>query len=80
MELSLRFKSYFQFFFLGGVQTRGEIVNCSYISSCRLIAKAKDWQVMCCTTTIVTHQSETLINTFRELPPGLSSKQLAPFT
>ena len=74
MELSLHFnfKSYFHLFFLWGcadqMQTRGEIVNCSYISSCRLIAKAKDWQEICFTTSIVTHQSETLIYTFRELP------------
>ena len=51
------------------MQTRGEIVNCSNICSCRLITKAKDWQEICCTTSTVTHQSKTLINTIRELPP-----------
>ena len=50
------------------METRGETVNCSYVCSCRLIAKAKDKQEICCTTTIVTHQSETIINTFRKLP------------
>ena len=51
MELSLHFKSDLHFFFLGG-----EIVNCSYISSSKLIAKAKDWQEICFTTSIVTHR------------------------